>query len=70
MSQITGYLDTWIIHVSISNTLEIYMCLKSLDIWIHGHMVDKNVFHFEIKVVSLNPGLIWINGYMLVLDIP
>ena len=44
------------------------MCLKSLAIWIYGHTVDENVFYFEIKVVSLNPGNIWINGYILVLD--
>ena len=24
-----------------------YVRLKSLDIWIHGHMVDKNISYFE-----------------------
>ena len=46
--KITGYLDTWIIYICTWKTLKLSMCLDSLDIWIDGHMVDRNIFYFEI----------------------
>ena len=45
--------------------MKVYVCLKSLDIWIHGYIVDIVLPYSEMLSVSLNPGYIWINGYLL-----